>query len=481
MRIAFVTFGCRLNRAESLDLEALMSAAGHEIIPLPPGSDPIDASGATTPCPLGSVPTCLPDLIIVRGCSVTAKAQRDCEKAIEHLRRRFPNAQIAITGCLPNASPLPYLSKGSDLTIPRGQTPISPPIKGPDPVPQWGQTLVPTSTSRAYLKIQDGCNGKCSFCIVPHFRGPSVSIPLADIIAHARSFIADGYGEIVVTGCNLSLYNSNGTNLPSLLNILADLSPLGSDPTDLSTPGSDPTDMSPLGSDPTEASGVAPTETSGSDPTETASRHRIRLGSLEPGILNSQILDVFEKHQNICRFLHLSIQSGSDRILSAMNRPYRIKSVADFIKSMRKRFGPNIMLGADVITGFPGETIEDFNATRSFLEDNDFTNVHAFPFSERPGTPAATMAGSVPMDARRERARAIIEDAAGRRRRFARSFIGREVEVCVESGGDHGWTNEYLQMRLGSIRPRRSLVRTAVAAIKDDILLELPIDSRQRI
>ena len=164
-----------------------------------------------------------------------------------------------------------------------------------------------------------------------------------------------------------------------------------------------------------------------------------------------------------------------------MNRPYRIKSVADFIKSMRKRLGSHIMFGADIITGFPGETIEDFNATRSFLEDNDFTNVHAFPFSERPGTPAATMAGSVPMDARRERARAIIEDAAGRRRRFARSFIGREVEVCVESGGDHGWTNEYLQMRLASPRPRRSLVRTAVAAARDDILLELPIDSRQRI
>ena len=450
-----------------------MSASGHEIIPLPAGSDPIDASA----CPLGAVPTCLPDLIIVRGCSVTAKAQRDCEKAIEHLRRRFPNAQIAITGCLPNATPLPYLSKGSDLTIPRGQTPISPPIKGPDPVPQWGQTLVPTSTSRAYLKIQDGCNGKCAFCIVPHFRGPSVSIPLADIIARARSFIAAGYGEIVVTGCNLSLYNSNGTNLPSLLNILADLSPLGSDPTEAS--GAAPTETS--GSAPTEASGAAPTETSGSDPTKTASRHRIRLGSLEPGILNSQILDVFEKHQNICRFLHLSIQSGSDRILSAMNRPYRIKSVADFIKSMRKRLGSHIMFGADIITGFPGETIEDFNATRSFLEDNDFTNVHAFPFSERPGTPAATMAGSVPMDARRERARAIIEDAAGRRRRFARSFIGREVEVCVESGGDHGWTNEYLQMRLASPRPRRSLVRTAVAAARDDILLELPIDSRQRI
>jgi threonylcarbamoyladenosine tRNA methylthiotransferase MtaB len=192
-------------------------------------------------------------------------------------------------------------------------------------------------------------------------------------------------------------------------------------------------------------------------------------------------LEILKKNANICRFLHLSIQSGSDRILSAMNRPYQIDAVADFVKSAHERLGSSIMLGADIITGFPGETIEDFNATRSFLADNNFTNVHAFPFSERPGTRAATMVGSVPVDARRERARIIIDDAAVRRRRFAESFIGREVEVCIEGGGEHGWTGEYLKMKLASPRLRRSLVRTTVAAAKGDILIELPIDARQRI
>ena len=418
MRIAFVTFGCRLNRAESLDLESVLSASGHEIIHLHARSDPTSQA---------SDPICRPDLIVVRGCSVTAKAQRDCEKAIEHLRHRFPCAHIAITGCLPDAKPLPpQILKGSDHAIP------------------WGQTNIPTSTSRAYLKVQDGCNGKCSFCIVPHFRGPPVSIPLADVIARAKAFISAGYHEIVMTGCNLSLYKSDENDLPKLLDALASLFPQGSDPTSIS-------------------------------------KYRVRLGSLEPGMLSPQILDILEKHQNICRFLHLSIQSGSDRILSAMNRPYHIGTVADFVRSVHERFDSRIMVGADIITGFPGETEEDFNATRDFLADNNFTHVHAFPFSERPGTPAATMARSVPIDIRRERARIIIKDAALRRYRFAESFIGQEVEVCVENGCDHGWTDEYLQVKLSSHRPRRTLVRATIVAAKDDILLEMPEGAIPRV
>ena len=386
MKIALVTFGCRLNRAEALDLEASLAAAGHEIIPLPQGSDPIPTSpdpipqgsdptpARSDPIPQGSDP--IPDLIIVRGCSVTAKAQRDCEKTISQLRQRFPLSQIRITGCLPSAQGSDPISQGSDPIslrsdpMPQGSGPI---LLGSDPLMQWGQTLmvqwgqtpVPTSTSRAYLKIQDGCNGKCSFCIVPHFRGPPISIPSADVIARAEAFMAADYHEIVVTGCNLSLYHSNGIGLADLIASLANLSQLGSDPM-------------PIGSDP-------------------MLKCRIRLGSLEPGMMGPGILDVLEAHTNVCRFLHLSVQSGSDRILSAMNRPYRIAEVSEFVQAARRRLGQRIMLGADIITGFPGETEEDFISTRRFLSDGDFANVHVFPFSERPGTPAATMEGSVPV------------------------------------------------------------------------------------
>ena len=184
MKVAFVTFGCRLNRAESLDLEARYRAAGHEIIDL---GGPRSRAAA------------IPDLILVRGCSVTAKAQRDCEKAIAHLRTRFPTSEIRPIGCLPSAqtgTPNPQpTTHNSQLTTP---------------------ALVPTSTSRAYLKIQDGCSGKCTFCIVPHFRGAPMSVPFDEITVRMKSYLAAGYREIVLTGCNLSLYHSVNHNLASL-------------------------------------------------------------------------------------------------------------------------------------------------------------------------------------------------------------------------------------------------------------------------
>ena len=196
MKVAFVTFGCRLNRAESLDLEARYQSAGHEIIDL--GAVP----QATIISPSGTVPTVgpVPDLILVRGCSVTAKAQRDCEKAIAHLRAQFPTAEVRPLGCLPNAQPLPTTNDQLSTT-----------------------NSIPLQTSRAYLKVQDGCSGRCSFCIVPHFRGAPVSVPFDEITVRMKSYLAVGYREIVLTGCNLSLYKSDGHNLASLLDTLAEL------------------------------------------------------------------------------------------------------------------------------------------------------------------------------------------------------------------------------------------------------------------
>ena len=394
MKVAFVTFGCRLNRAESLDLEAHYRAAGHEII---------DMGG----------PRCraadIPDLILVRGCSVTAKAQRDCEKAIAHLRARFPTSEIRPLGCLPNA-----------------QTGSHPPTPAP----------IPTSTSRAYLKIQDGCSGKCTFCIVPHFRGAPMSVPFDEITVRMKSYLAAGYREIVLTGCNLSLYHSGNHTLASLLATLAEL-------------GSVP-----------QAGGL-----------RCCAAARIRIGSLEPGPWCDDILDVMAEHTNICRFLHLSLQSGSDRILKRMNRPYEITWAERFCTAARERLGTDLALGADVITGFPGETEEDFEATRAFLERHAFSNLHVFPYSERPGTPAATMDGAVPRSVRLVRARNLTALGRVQRTAFARTFLGREVEVCVERGGEHGWTDAYLPCKWKGPAERRSLVRKRVIAVTGDTLL----------
>ena len=240
-----------------------------------------------------------------------------------------------------------------------------------------------------------------------------------------KSFLAAGYREIVLTGCNLALYRSNEYDLASLLSTLAKM----------------------------------------------RYNVRIRLSSLEPTRICGAIIESMAAHPNICRFIHLSLQSGSDRVLKLMKRPYNVEQVDRFCTAARELLGPDLALGADIITGFPGETDEDFAATREFLVRHAFSNFHVFPYSERPGTPAATMDGSLPRAVRLARAKELT--ALGRRQReaFSQTFLNREVEVCVERGGEHGWTDSYLPCKWKGPAERRSLVRKRIVAISGDQLL----------
>ena len=237
---------------------------------------------------------------------------------------------------------------------------------------------------------------------MPQFRGSPVSVPFDDVLARARAFLAAGFREIVLTGCNLSLYRSAGHGLPDLAAALAALE----------SPG-----------------------------------HRIRLGSIEPGLCDAPLLDALEAHPNICRFLHLSLQSGSNAVLARMRRPYTIEQMADFCTSAHSRLGPRLALGADIITGFPGETEDDHAATRAFLARFPFIHLHVFPYSERPGTEAASLTPAIPVTVRRARAKELERIGAVQRARFAESLIGQEVTVCVERDGN-GRTDEYLRCLL---------------------------------
>ena len=391
-------------------MEAEALAAGHEIVPL--GTVPIDQPAGTVPIdqPAGTVPI---DRIIVRGCSVTAKAQHECEKAIARLRKQFPLAEIIITGCLPNA-----LKALKALKAPKA-------LKAYD------------HKSRAHIKIQDGCNGRCAFCIVPQFRGQPISLPFPAILDRARAFLDAGFRELVVTGCNLALYRDSDHDLADLLAALAELPPPAGCANELAT-----------------SSGTI---------------HRVRLGSFEPGICDSRIFDCLATHPNICRSLHISLQSGSNRILQRMNRPYAAETVTDLCQRLRREVSPQFAFGADVIAGFPGESDVDHAATIRFLEQQTgglplFPNLHVFPYSERPGTPAATMTGSVPKSLRQARAREL--QAIGQRNRaiFANSFIGRTVVCCLEKDGD-GWTDEYLRATPPPGGTRRQLVGFRVQSV----------------
>ena len=386
MKVCFDMFGCRLNRAEALEMEAEFLARGWERT-----ERHFDA-----------------DLVVVRGCSVTRRAQRDCEKLIEHVKAKYPLKKVVVTGCLPNVDKSFFLKKP----------------------PTAGKTPVPTRTARAYLKVQDGCSGKCTFCIVPKFRGKSTSADFDALLGKARRFIDAGYHEIVVTGCNLSLYASQGKRLPDLLAALAELSPTC----------------------------------------------RVRLGSLEPSDVARDVVAVMAERANVCRFLHIPIQSGANRTLVAMRRPYCAKDVDDLLREAQAVL-PNVGLGCDLMTGFPDELDLDFFATKSLLSRHPFSRVHVFPYSERPGTVAASLPGAVPKEIRQARAKELTDLADLKRTNGAKRFVGKRVEVLVEDeNACAGWTSEYFWCSCPHAKaPRKSLVSVLVQSARGHQLVGIPV------
>ena len=388
MKVCFETFGCRLNKAEALQMEA----------------DYLDRGWTVTEKHSDA------DLIVVRGCSVTARAQRDCEGLIAHLRRHYPLKQLRVCGCI----------KDSSETTRRPLLPSSRLAQPPQPSPH-----VPTRTARAYLKVQDGCSGTCTFCIVPTFRGASSSEDFTSVVDKAKRFVDAGYHEIVVTGCNLSLYASQGKRLPDLLSALAELT----------------------------------------------ADCRIRLGSLEPGPCALETVQALAAHTNICRFLHVPIQSASRRILQGMRRPYTPRDLDTLFEKIAELL-PNLGLGCDLMTGFPGEDDLDFTATKGFLKRHAITNAHVFPYSERPGTVASGLPLVIPKSVRSARAHELSSLAGTKRLKFAKSFIGKEVEIVVEDEKKIvGWTGEYLRCEAVGIAPRKSLARIRVTKVKEDLLI----------
>jgi len=367
MNVYFETFGCRLNRAEALEEEARYRAAGFTRVE--------KASDA--------------DIAVIRGCSVTSRAQHECEKRIDQLRSRYPLLRVVVAGCL--------RTRTSDFRPPAAV--------------RNATDAVPLSTARAYLKVQDGCSGKCTFCIVPSFRGPSRSEPFSAVLAKARRYFEAGYRELVVTGCNLSLYASEGERLGELVRALAEISP----------------------------------------------EMRIRLGSVEPGPAAESFIEVMAAYPNICRFLHVPIQSGSDRILRAMGRPYTRADVHALL-TRAAEIVPGVAFGCDLMSGFPGETTGDHAASCSLLNNYLFSNIHVFPYSERPDTPAVRIPGVIPHNVRSERAHELAEAGVVSRKRFAVRQIGKIAEIVVESDSELvGWTGEYLwcQIRGGHQSGRR--------------------------
>ncbi len=372
-RLRTLTLGCKVNQYETQYVREGLLRAGYR--------DAADSEAA--------------DLCIVNTCTVTAEGDAKSRRLIRRLARRNPDARIVVMGCYAARAPreVARLPNVVDVVTDRREL--------PDLLDRLGVSEIPNGISqfgnrhRAYVKVQDGCLLRCSFCIIPHVRPGMSSRPMADICAEVRRLSERGYREIVLTGIHLGHYGVDFNR---------------------GRPKSDWVRLSSLLENLMQIEGD----------------FRVRLSSIEATEITRELIDVMARHpQRICPHLHVSVQSGSDRVLRRMHRRWGARRIADRCLLVRRALEWPA-LSTDIIVGFPGETDADFAATCELVREIGFSKIHCFPFSARRGTPAAEMPDQVPPAVRAERGRKLAEIEATLRRQYFESLVGRPLRVLVE-------------------------------------------------
>lgn len=397
LRVSVVTLGCKVNQYESRALEESLTARGHVLVPF---GEPADA-------------------VVVNTCTVTHRSDRDARALIRRARRTVPGARVVATGCYAQVDPEALASLGVDAVVGNGEKGALPELLeagtsgvqvadaaalrelAPAPVSRF------EGRSRAFLKVQDGCECFCAYCIVPYARGPSRSLPLPEVRAGLARLGGAGHREVVLTGVHLGLWGR-----------------------DLAPPR-------PLGAllDAAEASGVP----------------RVRLSSLEPGEITPDVVERLAGSRVLCPHLHVPLQSGSDRVLEAMGRPY---TSAEFRRRVEAAAAaiPGLCLGLDVIVGFPGEGDAAFQETGGLLEDLPLAYLHVFPFSPRRGTRAWDLPGRVPQPVIADRASRLRELSRKKRETFERNHLGSVMLALPEGWASQGIlalrTRNYIEVRV---------------------------------
>jgi threonylcarbamoyladenosine tRNA methylthiotransferase MtaB len=377
-------FGCRVNQAEAFAWAEELARGG-----LRPEEEPARA-----------------DLVIVNTCTLTAGADRDVRKFIRRISRLNPAARLIIAGCSVDGGAFPNESLAPGALLMSNSDKAELPARVLACVTGREDQPAKPPRSRALLKIQDGCDLGCTFCIIPSVRGPSRSIPREEILIRARRLIARGFREIVLCGIHLSSYGADRDPQDSLAGLLEDLLAL-------------------------EGLG------------------RIRLSSLDPRRLDDGLLTVITGHSKVCPHFHLSLQHSSDRVLKLMGRGSTADSYQRILDRLRER-SPEAALGADVIVGFPGEKDDDFEKLRDFAERSPLDYLHVFTYSPRRGTPAACwpQIGEVEKKRRSAVLRTVGEEKRGS---FRRRFLGRELEAIVISKSPRNaevLTSNYIDIRV---------------------------------
>lgn len=396
MRVAIKTLGCKINQYDSAVIRERLARESCSFVPF---DEPAD-------------------VYVVNTCTVTDRADWEARQLVRRARRRSPGARVALTGCYAQVSPeeaaaLPGVDFVAGLNrvdalaryVREGVPGAGTAVSVGDPRDERGVRVLGArrfpGRARAFLKVQEGCNFACSYCIIPTARGRSRSVPPEQVLEQVRGLAEAGFAEVVLTGIHLGGYGHDLAPRVSLGRLVRRIA----------------------------GSGLVP---------------RLRLSSLDPREVTDELLAVMADSEAVCPHLHVCVQAGEDGVLKRMRRNYDTAYFARLMERARRKL-PAAALGTDVIVGFPGETGAAFEASLDFLAGQPLTYFHVFPYSARRGTPAAGLPDRTPPAERKERSRRARDLGASKKREFYRSQVGSRASVLVEgeAAGEPGWLKGY--------------------------------------
>jgi threonylcarbamoyladenosine tRNA methylthiotransferase MtaB len=433
MRIAITTLGCKINQYDSAVIQSRLEEGRHSFVPFDEEAD----------------------FYIINTCTVTDRADWEARQLVRRAKRRSPAAHVLVTGCYAQVNPQEVagvpgvdfvvgLNRLADLLrfvdetkpLPDGERVAVGEVKKERGVSVLGARALPGHT-RAFLKIQEGCNYSCTYCIIPSARGWSRSVPLEEILREVRALAERGFKEIVLTGIHLGGYGHDlapKIDLTALLELILEKSPI----------------------------------------------RRLRLSSLDPREVPERLLKLIAQSETLCPHLHVCAQAGDDRILKQMRRNYDTAYYRDIVARARELL-PDAALGSDIIVGFPGESEAVFERQMKFFDSLPLTYFHVFPYSVRSTTPAVGFPDQVPYAARKERAGRMRELGAQKKREFYRRFVGARVSVLVEgdakvAGALRGYSRNYLPVSINGAGTRvNEEVDVAIERFENGSLVGRPL------
>ncbi|PLX88798.1 MAG: tRNA (N(6)-L-threonylcarbamoyladenosine(37)-C(2))-methylthiotransferase MtaB [Desulfuromonas sp.] len=399
LTVAFATLGCKTNQFETAAMQQQVVDAGYQVVPF--------AAGA--------------DLVVVNTCTVTSATDSQSRNLIRRARRLNPASRVVVTGCYAQVDPqtlaaIPGVSvvignqeKGRLLDFLKTDPPAKA-VAVSDSRSAGGHSLSAVSSfagrSRAFVQVQNGCDAFCTYCIIPYARGPSRSVTAEEVLSQVQTLVKKGFNEVVLTGIHVGGYGK-------------DLSP-SIDLIDLTQRIAQQTKV-----------------------------RRVRLGSIEPMEIPDRLVELVADSQVVCPHFHVPLQSGDNQVLQRMGRNYDSEMFRERIMAIHRSI-PDVGIGLDMITGFPGESEAEFNNSLALIDSLPISYLHVFPYSRRPGTPAAEFPDQVPGAVSRSRAERLRRLAATKQEQFARRFVGSNLELIVEgqveSGHFKGVARNYLSV-----------------------------------